>query len=79
MSNNVVIGIGVTIIIAGIVIIFSSGADLSNLPLNDFTARFAGAEVTATDISPEAQTTMMSGFVVSIVGILVMAAGAKIN
>lgn len=79
MSNSVVVGIGVAIIIAGVVIVFSSGADLSNLPLNDFTARLGNAEITATDISPEAQTTIMSGFVVSIIGILVMATGAKIN
>jgi len=79
MAKGIVIGIGLVIIIAGVVIVASSGVDFSNLPLQDFTARLGGAEVTATDISPEAQTTMMSGFVVAIIGISVMAVGAKID
>lgn len=79
MAKGIVIGIGLVIIIAGVVIIASSGVDFSNLPLLDFTARLGDAEVTATDIPPEAQTTMMSGFVVAIIGIIVMAVGTKID
>ena len=79
MAKGIVIAIGLVIIIAGAVIVASSGVDFSNLPLQDFTARLGDAEVTATDISPEAQTTMMSGFVVAIIGIIVMVAGAKID
>ncbi len=66
MSNNIIIGIGLAIIVVGVVMILSSGADFSNLPLNDFTASFGGAEVTASYISPEDQTTMTSGFAASI-------------
>ena len=79
MAKGIVIGIGLVIIIAGVVIVASSGVDFSNLPLQDFTARLGNAEVSATDISPEAQTTMMSGFVVAIIDIGVMAIGAKID
>jgi len=79
MAKGVVIAIGLILTIAGAVIVASSGVDFSNMPLMDFTAKLGDAEITATDISPEAQTTMMSGFVVAIIGILVMAAGTKMG
>lgn len=79
MAKGIVIGVGLVIIIAGVVIIASSGVDFSNLPSLDFTARIGSAEVTATDITPEAQTTMMSGFLVAGIGIIVMAVGTKID
>ena len=54
---------GVVIVILGTWLIFSSGADLSNLPLLDISAKIGEAEITATDIPPEAETKLLAGFI----------------
>jgi len=74
-SNKGVLILGVILVIVGIWLIFSSGANFSNLPLLDMTAKIGSAEIMATDISPESQTKMMAGVLISIVGVVLIKIG----
>ena len=75
--NKPVIALGIILVILGAWLVFSSGADFSNLPLLDLSVKIGSAEVTATDISPEAQTKIVSGFILLIVGFLLIKTGIK--
>ena len=75
MSHTGIIAGGFIIVIIGIGLIFTTGVDLSNLPMLDFTAKIGDAEFTATDIPPEAQTQLMSGIAIAIIGTIVIGIG----
>lgn len=75
MSNTGIIIGGFVIVFIGIGLIFTTGVDLSTLPIMDFTSKIGGAEFTATEISPQAETQLMSGIVIAIIGIIIIGIG----
>lgn len=76
MSHTGLIVGGFVIVLIGVGLIFTTGVDIGNLPMLDFTAKLGDAEFTATDIPPQAQTQLMSGIVITFVGIVIIGVGA---
>ena len=76
MGNKGVLAFGIILVLVGVGLIFTSGVDMSNVPLLDITAKIGEAEVTATEISQEAETKIISGFVIAIIGIVLIKIGA---
>lgn len=75
MGNKGVLAFGIILVLVGVGLIFTSGVDFSNLPVYDLTARIGDAEITATEISQEAETKIISGFVIAIIGIVLVIVG----
>lgn len=76
MSHTGIIVGGFVIVLIGVGLIFTTGVDIANLPMMDFTAKLGDAEFTATDITPQAQTQLMSGIAITFVGIIIIGVGA---
>jgi len=75
MGNKIVFALGIIFVIGGVLLIFSSGVDLRNLPFLDITADLRKGTVTATDISQESETKIISGAVIALIGIIMIGIG----
>ncbi|WP_268542008.1 hypothetical protein [Candidatus Nitrosotenuis cloacae] len=75
MKNKTIFYLGIGLIVLGSWLIFSSGADFSKLPLLDISAKMKDMELTVTDVSPEIQAKVISGFSLAIIGLLLVKIG----
>ncbi len=75
LKNKTIFYLGIGLIVLGSWLIFSSGADFSKLPLLDISAKMKDMELTVTDVSPEIQAKVISGFSLAIIGLLLVKIG----